>query len=75
VEKKSWNELSQRTRRMVVIGGAFEGLLKVAALIDVARRPSHQIRGSKPRWVAAIVLINSVGGAPIAYFAFGRRKD
>lgn len=71
---KRWNELSQRTRRLIVISGVFEGLMKVAALIDLARRHANEVRGSKKRWAAGILLINSVGAVPIAYFARGRRK-
>jgi hypothetical protein len=71
---KRWDELSQRTRRLIVISGVFEGLMKVAALIDLARRPANEVRGSKKRWAAGILLINSVGAVPIAYFARGRRK-
>lgn len=70
---KHWHELDARTRRAVLAGVAFEGTLKVAALIDLARRPASQVRGSKLRWAAAIVLINSAGAVPIAYFTRGRR--
>jgi hypothetical protein len=71
--RKKWNELSPRTRRLVVAGAAFEGTLKVAALIDLARRPAEGVRGSKPVWAVAIVLVNSLGAVPIAYFLRGRR--
>jgi hypothetical protein len=71
---KKWNELSPRTRRLILIGGTFEGVLKIAALLDLKRRPAAEIRGSKSRWATAIVLINSVGAVPIAYFLRGRRK-
>jgi hypothetical protein len=74
VAKKKWNELSPRTRRVIVAGGLFEGVLKVAALIDLARRPASQVRGSKVRWALAVTLINSVGAVPVAYFAYGRRR-
>ena len=69
-----WNDLSPRTRRLIMIGGAFEGLLKIAALVDLARRPSAEVRGSKARWAAAIVLTNSLGVVPVTYFVHGRRK-
>jgi len=59
---------------LIIVGAAFEGVLKIAALIDIKRRPASEIRGSKAKWAAAIVLINSVGVVPIAYFAFGRRS-
>lgn len=73
--KRRWNELSQRTRRLIIIGGAFEAVLKAAALLDLARRPAAGVRGSKARWAVAIVLVNSVGAVPIAYFLRGRRAQ
>jgi hypothetical protein len=73
--KKRWSDLSPRNRRLIVVGGTLEATLKVAALVDLVRRPAEQVRGSKVRWAAAIVLINSVGLVPISYFAYGRRRD
>jgi hypothetical protein len=58
-----------------MIVGAIEGALKIAALVDLARRPSTEIRGSKARWMAAVALLNSLGAVPIAYFAWGRRRS
>ena len=69
-----WNELSPRAKRFILIGGTFEGVLKIAALVDLWKRPAAQIRGSKRRWAAAIVLINSMGAVPIAYFVRGRTR-
>jgi hypothetical protein len=73
-DKKRWNELSERTRRLILIGAVFEGLLKVAALIDIARRPASEIKGSKAKWIVAVILVNSAGALPISYFAYGRKK-
>ncbi len=69
-----WNDLSPRARRLIIVVGTVEGVLKIAALIDLARRPSSQIRGSKAGWAAAITLINSLGAVPITYFTCGRRR-
>jgi hypothetical protein len=69
-----WDELSPRKRRLVIVGSALEGALKIAALVDLARRPAADVRGSKLGWAAAITLINSLGAVPIAYFTYGRRK-
>ena len=74
MSRKKWNDLSPRTRRLIVLAGAIEGVLKIAALIDLARRPANEVRGSKARWATAVTLINSLGAVPIAYFACGRRK-
>jgi hypothetical protein len=57
---------------MIMISAGFEAVLKVAALIDLARRPADEVRGSKARWATAVVLINSVGLVPLTYFALGR---
>lgn len=71
---RRWNDLDPGVRRLVVVAGAFEALLKIAALIDLARRPAVDVRGSKGRWAAAIVLINSAGAVPVLYFRYGRRR-
>lgn len=71
---KRWQDLDPGVRRLILVCGAFEAVLKVAALVDLARRPAAQVRGSKARWAVAIVLVNSVGAVPLAYFRYGRRK-
>jgi hypothetical protein len=72
--RRKWNDLDPRKRRFLVVASAIEGVLKIAALIDLARRPSDKVRGSKKAWAAAVSLINSLGAVPIAYFAWGRRR-
>jgi Family of unknown function (DUF5652) len=74
VPTKKWSELSPRARRAVVVVGAVEGALKVAALVDLARRPARKVRGSKRAWALSIVLVNSLGVLPIVYFVRGRRS-
>jgi phospholipase D-like protein len=69
-----WDDLDPRTRRLIVVAGAIEGMLKIAALVDLARRPRSEVRGSKAGWAAAVTLINALGAVPIAYFVWGRRK-
>jgi Phospholipase_D-nuclease N-terminal len=71
---RKWSELSKRNRRLLAVAAVAEASLKTAALIDIKRRPASQIRGSKWAWATAVVVINSFGGAPLAYFAFGRRR-
>lgn len=73
--RKKWNDLDPRTRRWITVASAIESALKIAALIDLARRPADEVRGSKAGWVAALSLINSLGAVPIAYFAWGRTKS
>ena len=70
---KRWSELDPKVRRAVVVGAAVETGLKIAALIDLARRPARDVRGSKAVWAAAIALVNAAGTVPIAYFLRGRR--
>jgi hypothetical protein len=70
---KRWSELDPRLRRALVLVGAVEAGLKIAALLDLAQRPSRDVRGSKAGWAAAIALVNAAGAVPIAYFLRGRR--
>jgi uncharacterized protein DUF5652 len=72
--RRRWSELSERTRRWILVGAVVEGLLKLVALVDLVRRPARQVRGSKKVWATAIVLVNSVGAVPLAYLLRGRRK-
>lgn len=73
--KPKWSDLSARTRKVLIIGGTMEGLLKTAALIDLKRRPAGQVRGRKWMWALVVVVANTVGIAPLAYFLFGRRHS
>ncbi len=69
--RKQWSDLSSRQRGSIVAGGVIQILLAVAALVDLRRRPTEQVRGSKKVWAAA-TLVNFVG--PLAYLLFGRRR-
>jgi hypothetical protein len=60
---------------LVVSASTIEAALKIAALIDLARRPAATVRGSKAAWAASISLVNSLGVVPIAYFLWGRRSS
>jgi hypothetical protein len=60
---------------LIVGAGVLETLLKIAALIDLARRPLDEVRGSKASGAAAVSLIGSAGAMPLAYFAWGRLKS
>jgi hypothetical protein len=73
MQARRWSELSDRERRWLLVASVVEGVLKIAALVDIKRRPADEIRGSKAVWATALVLVNSVGVVPIAYFLRGRR--
>jgi hypothetical protein len=69
---RKWAELGTRQRTVVLAAAAAELSLKIAALVDIKRRPAGQIRGPKALWRAAMA-VNLVG--PLSYFAFGRRRS
>jgi hypothetical protein len=71
--RKQWSDLSPRTRRLLSVAAVFEGILKLAALIDLKRRPASQIRGPKWLWATVVAVISSAGVVPISYFVFGRQ--
>ena len=66
-----WARLSERQRALLVGAAAAELTLKVAALVDIARRPADRIRGPKMVWRAAMA-VNLLG--PLSYFLFGRKR-
>jgi len=71
---KRWSELSERNRRLIIGVAVAEGLLKLAALIDIKRRPASQVRGRRWVWATLVAVVNSFGLMPISYFLFGRRR-
>ncbi|HET8615503.1 MAG TPA: hypothetical protein VFL94_08265 [Actinomycetales bacterium] len=73
--KKRWKDLSEKQRRMIIIGVVIEGMVKLAALRDLKRRPADQVRGPKWLWGGVIVAANSAGLVPAGYFLFGRRRS
>ncbi|HJQ28228.1 MAG TPA: PLD nuclease N-terminal domain-containing protein [Rubrobacter sp.] len=68
---KRWSELSTGRRRGIVLSGAIQLALMIAALVDIWRRPEEEIRGDKRLWTAA-AFVNFIG--PASYFLFGRRR-
>jgi hypothetical protein len=73
VVRRRWSELDPRLRQGLVIAGAVEAGLKIAALIDLSQRSSREVRGSRALWATAIALVNAAGAVPVAYFLRGRR--
>lgn len=71
--KRRWSDLSPRARRALLVGAGAEAGLKAVALVDLARRPRDQVRGSKAVWAVALVLVNSAGVLPVYYLVRGRR--
>ena len=72
--RKQWSDLSERTRRLLITAAVVEGILKVAALIDIKDRPASQIRGPKWMWASVVAVAASAGVVPISYFVVGRRQ-
>jgi hypothetical protein len=72
--RKQWRDLSDQNRRLLIAAAVAEGILKVAALIDIKRRPASQIRGPKWVWAAMVAVVSSAGVVPVSYFVVGRRQ-
>jgi hypothetical protein len=73
--ERKWSDLSEHTRKLIVVTAVAESMLKAAALIDIKRRPASQIRGPKWLWAPVVAVVNSAGLVPISYFVFGRRPQ
>ena len=72
--RTQWRDLSEQNRRLLIAAAVAEGILKVAALIDIKRRPASQIRGPKWVWAAMVAVVRSAGVVPVSYFVVGRRQ-
>ena len=75
MDKKRWSDLDPHVRQAILLVGAFEAGLKLAALIDLAQRSRADIRGSKAAWAVGLALVNSGGVLPIVYMLRGRRTS
>ncbi len=64
-----WSEMPPRQRRAIAVVAIVQVALLLAALRDIRRRPSDEIRGPKLLWVL-VSFVNFVG--PLSYFKFGR---
>ena len=73
--ERKWSDLSERTRKLIIVTAVAESMLKAAALVDIKRRPASQIRGPKWLWAPVVTVVNSAGVVPISYFLFGRRPQ
>ena len=72
--RKQWSDLDERTRRLLISAVVAEGILKIAALVDLKRRPARQVRGPKWLWATVVTVVSSAGVVPVSYFVFGRRQ-
>ena len=72
---QGWSDLSERSRKLIIAAGIIDVTLRIAALIDIKRRPASQIRGRKGLWAAVVAVVNSAGVLPVSYFLFGRRRQ
>ena len=72
---RRWSELSQGQRRAIIAAAAVDGVLKIAALVDIRKRPASGIRGPKWLWATSVAVVGSAGILPASYFLFGRRRE
>ncbi|QGU04637.1 PLDc N-terminal domain-containing protein [Corynebacterium comes] len=63
-------DLPTTARVSIIVAAAVEVTSKIAAWVDLYRRPADKVRGPKWAWAAA-QLINGFG--PAAYWSFGRK--
>jgi hypothetical protein len=73
-QRRRWSDLSEDTRRRIVLGGTIEAVLKTVALVDLKRRPAAEIRGRKWVWAIVLIVVNSAGAVPLGYFLWGRQR-
>jgi len=70
-ESVKFSDRSLLSRMAIVLLGAVQVSLLIAAQVDIQRRPAEQINGPKTRW-RLVCFVNIVG--PLSYFRWGRRS-
>jgi hypothetical protein len=69
---KRWSDFTRGQRTAILLASAVELALTTTALVDLARRPSAQVRGPKPLWVLGC-FVQPIG--PVAYLMVGRHPS
>jgi hypothetical protein len=72
MDKKKWDDLSDRQKTAILVAVSVELSLTVTALVDLARRPRELVRGPKVFWALGC-FVQPVG--PIAYLTIGARRS
>ena len=73
MQRTAWQDLDPRVRRALLVAGAVDAGLRIAALVDLSRRPAGEVRGDKRWWALALVGVSSFGVLPLASLLRGRR--
>jgi hypothetical protein len=68
-----WTTLSPAQRALGGSVAAFDLGMRTWALVDLARRPAAEVRGSKTAWIAGLSVVSSGGILPAVYLLRGRR--
>ncbi|GAB1692684.1 PLDc N-terminal domain-containing protein [Krasilnikovia sp. M28-CT-15] len=70
--RRQWRELPRWQRTAALVLAPVEVILTAVAVVDLARRPRHLVRGPKAVWWPTI-LVQPIG--PVVYLGWGRRTD
>ncbi|MFT4201617.1 DUF5652 family protein [Gordonia sp. (in: high G+C Gram-positive bacteria)] len=72
--RKHWNDLSPRTKGVIVGAAAVDAGLRAWALRDLGSRTTSEVNGPKSLWQTGLLIVNSAGVLPAAYLLRGRRQ-
>ncbi|WP_029110578.1 hypothetical protein [Mycobacterium sp. URHD0025] len=72
--KKRWNDLSPKSKTVVIAAAAVDAGLRAWALRDLAAREPSRINGPKWLWGGALGLLTTSGVLPVVYLIAGRRS-
>jgi hypothetical protein len=68
--KKRWSDQTRTQQLLIIASAGIELVVTATALVDLARRPADQMRGTKPLWALGCI-VQPLG--PVAYLVLGRR--
>lgn len=70
-QKKSFKDLSQGQRTLIIVLTAIDVIAKALAVRDIRKRSADEVRGPKALWYS-LQALNFIG--PAAWFTLGRRN-
>lgn len=73
-KNRTFEDLPPLVRGGIVVGALADVTLRGIALVDLAKRPEHEIHGPKTLWAPALGVVSSAGLLPAVYLLWGRTK-
>lgn len=72
MKQNTFRKLPPAARAAIIVGAVADVVLRGWALVDLVKRPEHEVNGPKKAWAPALGLVSSAGVLPLVYLKWGR---